>query len=41
MGRKGRDQGAQEERKAEDDAQINSESQVKQYVQPAAQDTPG
>jgi len=37
MGRKGRgDQGAQEEEKDEDNTQINSESQAKQYMQPVA-----
>ena len=41
MGRKGRgDQGAQEEEKAEDQIQINSESQTKQYVQPVEEDRP-
>ena len=41
MGRKGRgDQGAEEEEKAEDKIQINSESQAKRYVQPIAEGKP-
>jgi hypothetical protein len=36
MGRKGKGQGAQEERKAEEETQIQPESQARQYVQPEA-----
>jgi hypothetical protein len=41
MARKGRgDKAEKKKKKAEDNTQINSESQARQYVQPPAQDKP-